>query len=277
MTSPVILLLCVGHSWTGLRLYSLMFRHGGRRFLCWKNSNFKKEGRCSVYLLNQARRTGAVQSTSWMKPDALTLFSLPLKSSQTHWRCSVYLLNQDRRTGAVQSTSWIKTDTLALFSHARRTSAVQPTSWMKPDALTLFSLPLKSSQTHWRCSVYLLYQDRRTGAVQSTSCIKTDALPLFNLEWRPYIVLWSMGCGSTDSAQITTGSRLKPLARSFVHSIGRCLVQSSYFVQNYWVSELYPSSGILNTRKLYASKTGSISVFRWWEGVTFSVWFLRKS
>jgi hypothetical protein len=50
-----------------------------------------------------------------------------------------------------------------------------------------------------------------------------------------------------------------------------------YNTQNYWVSGLCPSSGILNTRKHNVSKTGSISVLRKGEGDTYSVGSLRKN
>jgi hypothetical protein len=35
-----------------------------------------------------------------------------------------------------------------------------------------------------------------------------------------------------------------------------------YNTQNYWVFGLYPSSGILKTRELDVSETGSVSVLR---------------
>jgi hypothetical protein len=44
-----------------------------------------------------------------------------------------------------------------------------------------------------------------------------------------------------------------------------------YDTQNYWVSGLRPSSGILNTRKHNVSETGSVSILRWGEGDTYSV------
>jgi hypothetical protein len=39
-----------------------------------------------------------------------------------------------------------------------------------------------------------------------------------------------------------------------------------YNTQNYWISGLCPSSGILNTRKHNVSEIGSVSVLRWGEG-----------
>jgi hypothetical protein len=36
-----------------------------------------------------------------------------------------------------------------------------------------------------------------------------------------------------------------------------------FSTQNYWVFGLYPSSGILETRKYDVSETGSVSVLRW--------------
>jgi hypothetical protein len=47
-----------------------------------------------------------------------------------------------------------------------------------------------------------------------------------------------------------------------------------YNFQNYWVSGLCPSSGILNARKHNFSESGSVSVLR--GGDTYSVGFLRK-
>jgi hypothetical protein len=44
-----------------------------------------------------------------------------------------------------------------------------------------------------------------------------------------------------------------------------------FFLQNYWVSGLCPSSGILNTGKHKVSETGSVSVFRSGQGDTYSV------
>jgi hypothetical protein len=41
-----------------------------------------------------------------------------------------------------------------------------------------------------------------------------------------------------------------------------------YNIQNYWVSGLCPSSGILNTRKHNVSETGSVSIMKWGEGDT---------
>jgi hypothetical protein len=35
-----------------------------------------------------------------------------------------------------------------------------------------------------------------------------------------------------------------------------------YHVQNYWVFGLFPSSGILGTRKHVVSETGSVSILR---------------
>jgi hypothetical protein len=52
--------------------------------------------------------------------------------------------------------------------------------------------------------------------------------------------------------------------------------QGTVFIENYWVSGLCPSSGILNTRK-HVSETGSVSVLRGREGDTYYVGSLRKS
>jgi hypothetical protein len=49
-----------------------------------------------------------------------------------------------------------------------------------------------------------------------------------------------------------------------------------YNIQKYWVSELCPLSGILNTRNI-VSETGSVSVLRWGGEKTYSVGSLRKS
>jgi hypothetical protein len=46
--------------------------------------------------------------------------------------------------------------------------------------------------------------------------------------------------------------------------------------QSHWLSGLYPSSRILNTRKRNVSGTGSISGFRWKEGDIYSVGDLSK-
>jgi hypothetical protein len=50
-----------------------------------------------------------------------------------------------------------------------------------------------------------------------------------------------------------------------------------YNAQNYCVSGLCPSSGILIARKHDVSVVGSVSVLRRGEGVTYSVGSLRKS
>jgi hypothetical protein len=45
-----------------------------------------------------------------------------------------------------------------------------------------------------------------------------------------------------------------------------------YHTQNYWVFGLFPSSGVLGTRKHDVSETGSVSVLRYvWGGDTYSV------
>jgi hypothetical protein len=51
----------------------------------------------------------------------------------------------------------------------------------------------------------------------------------------------------------------------------------AYNTQNYLVSGLYPSSGILNTGKHNISETGSDSVLRLGEGETYSVRSLRST
>jgi hypothetical protein len=49
-------------------------------------------------------------------------------------------------------------------------------------------------------------------------------------------------------------------------------------IQNYWVFGLFPSSGILGTRKHNVSKTGSVSVLRCgWGEHTYSVVSLRQT
>jgi hypothetical protein len=48
-------------------------------------------------------------------------------------------------------------------------------------------------------------------------------------------------------------------------------------IQNYWVSGLCPSSGIVITRKQNFSETGSVSVLRLGQGDTNSVGSHRKS
>jgi hypothetical protein len=50
-----------------------------------------------------------------------------------------------------------------------------------------------------------------------------------------------------------------------------------YNTQNYWVSGLCPSPGILNNRKRDILETGSVSVLMGGEGDTYSVGSLRKS
>jgi hypothetical protein len=50
-----------------------------------------------------------------------------------------------------------------------------------------------------------------------------------------------------------------------------------YHTQNYWVFGLFPSSGILGTRKHDVSETGSISVLRYGGEDTYSVGSLRRS
>jgi hypothetical protein len=51
-----------------------------------------------------------------------------------------------------------------------------------------------------------------------------------------------------------------------------------YHTQNYWVFGLFPSSGILGTRKHDVLETGSVSVLRsvWGEDI-YSVGSLRQS
>jgi hypothetical protein len=49
------------------------------------------------------------------------------------------------------------------------------------------------------------------------------------------------------------------------------------YPQNYWVSELCPSSRILYNRKQNVSDAGPVSVLRRVEGDTYSVQFLRES
>jgi hypothetical protein len=50
-----------------------------------------------------------------------------------------------------------------------------------------------------------------------------------------------------------------------------------YNTENYWVSGLCPSSGILNTGKHTVSENGSVSVLRCEEGDAYSVGSVRKS
>jgi isochorismate hydrolase len=50
-----------------------------------------------------------------------------------------------------------------------------------------------------------------------------------------------------------------------------------YDTQNYWVSGLCPSSGILNIIKHNILETGSVSVLRCGQGDTYSAGPLRKS
>jgi hypothetical protein len=50
-----------------------------------------------------------------------------------------------------------------------------------------------------------------------------------------------------------------------------------YQTQNYWVSALCPSSGILNISKHNVSETGPVSVLRLGEGEAYCVGPLRKS
>jgi hypothetical protein len=57
----------------------------------------------------------------------------------------------------------------------------------------------------------------------------------------------------------------------------RGILTMVFNTQNYWVSELCPTSRILNTRKNNVSETGSVSVLRWGDGDTYSVGSLRKS
>jgi hypothetical protein len=49
-------------------------------------------------------------------------------------------------------------------------------------------------------------------------------------------------------------------ATSFIAHRGRSI--STYYSQNYWISGLCPSSGILKTKKHNVSETGSVSVLR---------------
>jgi hypothetical protein len=52
---------------------------------------------------------------------------------------------------------------------------------------------------------------------------------------------------------------------------------SVFFFQNYWVSALCPSSGILDNRKHNVPETESVPVLRWGDGDTYFVGSLRKS
>jgi hypothetical protein len=64
--------------------------------------------------------------------------------------------------------------------------------------------------------------------------------------------------------------------KGFTLRISRILTMV-YNTQNYWVSGLCPSTGILNTRKHNVTETASVSVLRWREGHTYSVGSLIKS
>jgi hypothetical protein len=52
--------------------------------------------------------------------------------------------------------------------------------------------------------------------------------------------------------------------------------RGTYYIKNYWVSGLCPSSGILIIRKHKVSEIGSVSFFRWREGDTYSVGFRKN-
>jgi hypothetical protein len=64
--------------------------------------------------------------------------------------------------------------------------------------------------------------------------------------------------------------------QTFLPKIQRVLTMV-YNIQNYRVSGLCPSSGILNTWKRNVSETGSISVIRWGERDTYSAAYLWTS
>jgi hypothetical protein len=51
----------------------------------------------------------------------------------------------------------------------------------------------------------------------------------------------------------------------------------AYNTQSHWVSGHCLTSGILNTSKHNVSGSGSVSIFRWGEGDTYSVGSLKKS
>jgi hypothetical protein len=52
---------------------------------------------------------------------------------------------------------------------------------------------------------------------------------------------------------------------------------SDFFIHDYWVSGLFPRSGILNTRTREdnVSDTGSVSILRWWERFMGKNWHLQ--
>jgi hypothetical protein len=51
----------------------------------------------------------------------------------------------------------------------------------------------------------------------------------------------------------------------------------AYHIQNYWVFGLFPSSGILGTRKHDVSETGSVSILKCGGEDTYSVGSIGQS
>jgi hypothetical protein len=49
-----------------------------------------------------------------------------------------------------------------------------------------------------------------------------------------------------------------------------------YNIQNYWVIGLFPSPGILKTRRNNVYETRSVSVLRWWRGRHLLSWVPKK-
>jgi hypothetical protein len=47
-----------------------------------------------------------------------------------------------------------------------------------------------------------------------------------------------------------------------------------YGTQNYWISGLYSSYGILNTKKHNISEIGCVSILRWAEGDTCTIYIV---
>jgi hypothetical protein len=67
------------------------------------------------------------------------------------------------------------------------------------------------------------------------------------------------------------------ITASEVTSLMARMILTIIINQNYWVFGLFPSSGILDTRKHDVLETGCVSVLRWRGEDTYSVGSLRKS
>jgi hypothetical protein len=96
-----------------------------------------------------------------------------------------------------------------------------------------------------------------TGLVRYRCANLLDAVTTCTVTCKRLHQAWSVGSPCQD--EVTTSTAIAHIERSW-RSIDRCQVIKH--VQNYWSSELYPSSGILNTRRLNVSEAGSVSVLR---------------